>query len=158
MLLNPRKRWECEKRWRMASTTITDPSTIKPKSIAPKLIRLPPTPNIFIRITANSMDNGITDDTINPALILPRKNTSTNTTISAPSIRLCSTVSIALFTILVRSRNGSITTPWGNDFWIWWIFALQHQYHRAGYLALIVIGHCSIADSWAKAHFGYITH
>ena len=64
---------------------MTDPSTINPKSMAPKDMRLPPTPNIFIKIIANSMDKGITEETINPALKLPRKKTSTKITIKAPS-------------------------------------------------------------------------
>ena len=101
-----------------ASTIITAPSTIKPKSNAPRLIRLPLTPNIFIIIMANNMANGITDATSKPARTLPRKNTNTKTTINAPSIRFFSTVPMALSTIFVRSRNGSITTPSGNDFCI----------------------------------------
>ncbi|MNQ91623.1 hypothetical protein D3C85_1070130 [compost metagenome] len=105
---------ECEKRCKIASTTITEPSTIKPKSIAPSDIKLPPTPNLFIKIIANSIESGITDDTIKPARRLPRKNTSTKITISAPSIKLVSTVLMALSTILVRSRKGSITTPSGS--------------------------------------------
>ena len=64
------------------------------------------------------MDKGITEDTIKPALKLPKKNTSTNTTISAPSNKLVSTVLMALFTILVLSKNGSITTPSGSIFCI----------------------------------------
>ncbi|CAB4928057.1 unannotated protein [freshwater metagenome] len=84
--------------------------------MAPKDIRFPPTPNIFINIMAKSMDKGITEETINPALKLPKKNTSTNTTISAPSNKLVSTVLMALFTILVLSKNGSMTTPSGSIF------------------------------------------
>ena len=84
--------------------------------MAPKDIRFPPTPNIFIKIMAKSMDKGITEDTIRPALKLPKKNTSTNTTISAPSNKLVSTVSMALLTILVLSKNGSMTTPSGSIF------------------------------------------
>ena len=86
--------------------------------MAPNDIRFPPTPNIFINIMAKSMDKGITEETIKPALKLPKKNTSTNTTISAPSNKLVSTVLMALFTILVLSKNGSMTTPSGNIFCI----------------------------------------
>ena len=96
--------------------TITEPSTINPKSMAPNDIKFPPTPNIFINIMAKSIDNGITDETIKPALKFPRKNTSTKITINAPSNKLVSTVLIALLTILVLSKNGSMTTPSGNIF------------------------------------------
>ena len=50
----------------IASTMITAPSTINPKSIAPSDIRLADTPNRFIIPMAKSMDNGMTDATINP--------------------------------------------------------------------------------------------
>ena len=102
----------------IASTIITAPSTISPKSIAPKLMRLPLTPNKFIKIMAKSIAKGITEATISPALKFPNSNTNTNTTISPPSIKFFSTVPIALFTNSVRSINGSITTPSGNDFCI----------------------------------------
>ena len=102
-----------------ASTIITAPSTINPKSKAPKLIRLPLTPKVFIRIIANNIDNGMTEATSNPALKLPRNNTNTKTTIKAPSSRLVVTVLMELFTILVRSRKASIITPSGSVFSIW---------------------------------------
>ena len=89
---------------------------ISPKSKAPKLIRLPLTPNKFIMQIANNIANGITDATNKPALKFPKNSTNTNTTINAPSIKLVSTVPIALSTILVRSRNGSMITPLGNVF------------------------------------------
>ena len=86
--------------------------------MAPNDIRLPPTPKIFINIMAKSIDKGMTEETIKPALRLPRKNTRTKITMSAPSNKLVSTVLMALFTILVLSKNGSITTPSGNIFCI----------------------------------------
>ncbi len=101
------------------STMMTAPSMISPKSNAPRLIKLPLTPNIFIIQMANSMASGITDATSSPALKFPRNKTNTRTTISAPSIRFLSTVLMALLTILVRSRKGSITTPSGSVFCIW---------------------------------------
>ena len=114
-----------------ASTIITAPSTIKPKSRAPRLIRFPLTPNIFMRIMAKSMANGITDATIKPARQFPRNNTNTKITIKAPSIRLLRTVWMALLTILVRSRKGSMIMPSGKVFlmslirsftsWITWL-------------------------------------
>ena len=97
---------------------MTAPSTINPKSKAPKLIRFPETPKIFIIIIAKSIAKGMTDATKKPARRFPKNNTNTKITIKAPSKRFFSTVPIALFTILVRSRNASIFTPSGNVFWI----------------------------------------
>ena len=59
------------------------------------------------------MASGITEATINPALKLPNKSTSTKITINAPSAKFLVTVEIALLTSFVRSKNGSITTPFG---------------------------------------------
>ena len=101
-----------------ASTIITAPSTIKPKSKAPRLIKLPPTPKRFIIIIANNIANGITDATIKPARRLPKKRTKIKTTIKAPSNKLTSTVLIVLSTIFLRSKKGSITIPSGNVFLI----------------------------------------
>jgi hypothetical protein len=81
----------------VASTIITAPSTIIPKSIAPKLIRFPLTPNAFIKITANSIDNGITEATIKPARRFPRNKIRTKITINAPSSKFLVTVPMALF-------------------------------------------------------------
>ena len=99
-----------------ASTIITAPSTIKPKSNAPKLIKLPLTPNKFIKIIANNIDKGMIDATKKPALKFPRNNTKTKTTIKAPSAKFLLTVLIALFTIFVLSIKGSIITPSGSVF------------------------------------------
>ena len=65
---------------------------------------------------AKSIANGITEATKSPALKFPKNKTKTKITISAPSIRFFSTVPMALFTILVRSKKGSIITPFGNVF------------------------------------------
>ena len=105
-------------RWSTASTIITAPSTMSPKSKAPRLIRFPETPKMFIMIMAKSIASGITEATNSPARKFPRKSTSTKTTISAPSNRFFSTVPMALFTILVRSKKASIFTPSGSVFWI----------------------------------------
>ena len=69
-----------------------------------------------MRITANNMAKGITEATKKPARIFPKNKINTNNTINAPSIKLVSTVPIALFTILVRSKNGSRITPSGSVF------------------------------------------
>ena len=100
----------------IASTIITAPSTINPKSIAPKLIKLPLTPNKLIKLTANNNANGITEATINPALQFPIKSTKIKITINAPSMRFVLTVEIALFTNLDRSRYDSIIIPSGRFF------------------------------------------
>ncbi len=88
----------------VASTTMTAPSTIKPKSIAPKLIKLALTPKTFISPSANSSASGIAEATIRPARKFPRNNTRTKITIKAPSIRFFSTVLIARPTRSVRSK------------------------------------------------------
>ena len=67
---------------------------------------------------ANNIANGMTDETINPARKLPKKNTKTKITIKAPSNKLVSTVLMALLTIFVLSKKGSMTTPSGNIFCI----------------------------------------
>ena len=95
---------------------ITAPSTIKPKSSAPKLIRLPSTPNKFIRQIANNNANGITEATINPALRFPSNKTKTKITINAPSNKFLDTVPMALSTNFVLSKNGSTVIPSGNVF------------------------------------------
>ncbi|MNX09611.1 hypothetical protein D3C86_393420 [compost metagenome] len=100
----------------MASTIITAPSTINPKSNAPRLIKFPLTPKVFIIIMAKSIANGITEATINPALRFPKNNTKIKTTIKAPSIKFFSTVPMALSTILVLSKKGSIFKPSGRIF------------------------------------------
>ena len=107
----------------MASTIITAPSTIIPKSIAPKLIKFPLTPKAFIKITAKSMDNGITEATINPARRFPRNNISTNITINAPSNKFLVTVPIALSTNFPLSIKASATTPSGRVLLICSIFS-----------------------------------
>ncbi|MNS72844.1 hypothetical protein D3C72_1062640 [compost metagenome] len=88
----------------VASTMITAPSTIKPKSIAPRLIRFALTPKTFIIPNAKSIASGMAEATISPARKFPRNSTSTKITINAPSIRFFSTVPIALPTRSVRSR------------------------------------------------------
>ncbi|MNS45849.1 hypothetical protein D3C72_783270 [compost metagenome] len=98
----------------VASTIITAPSTINPKSIAPKLMRLPDTPKKFISVMAKSIARGITEATTKPARRFPNNNTKTKMTISAPSARFFETVFIALSTNLVRSKNGSISNPSGS--------------------------------------------
>ena len=106
-----------------ASTIITAPSTIRPKSIAPKLIRFPDTPNSRIIPSANNIASGITEATTKPPLKLPKKRIRINMTIKAPSARFLTTVEIALSTNFFLSKNGSIVTPSGNVVLICSIFS-----------------------------------
>ncbi len=76
------------------STIITAPSTIIPKSMAPRLMRLAHTPKIFIRIKAKSRASGITEAVISPPRRLPSSSTSTKMTISEPSMRFLATVEV----------------------------------------------------------------
>ena len=69
-------------------------------------------------IIAKSIAKGMTLATNNPALKFPKNKTRIKTTINAPSNKLVSTVFMALSTIFVRSKKGSITTPSGSVFWI----------------------------------------
>ena len=91
------------KRRNAFSTTITAPSTMMPKSIAPKLIRLPETRFIAMPVIANSMLSGMTNATINAARILPNRANKTAITNTAPSNKLVRTVSMVLSTKVVRS-------------------------------------------------------
>ena len=107
----------------MASTIIMAPSTINPKSIAPRLIRFPLTPKRRIMERANNNDNGITEATTNPARQFPNNKTKTKTTIKAPSSRFFSTVLIVRSTNMERSRKEVTATPSGSDFLICSIFS-----------------------------------
>jgi hypothetical protein len=80
-----------------------DPSTTIPKSMAPRLIRLPLRPSAFIAVNATSMANGIAAATMSPPRMLPKSRKSTPITKSAPSARLMPTVRIVRFTRSERS-------------------------------------------------------
>ena len=62
------------------STMITLESTIRPKSIAPRLIRLAETPVASMMLAANSIDRGIARATIRPPRRLPSMASSTTIT------------------------------------------------------------------------------
>ena len=121
-----------------ASTIITAPSTISPKSIAPRLIRLALTPNKFINDNANNKDKGIAEATIKPALKFPKNNTSINITINAPSIRFVLTVLMARSIRLVLSKKASISTSSGNDFFTVFILSLTSSTTEALLAPLII--------------------
>ena len=88
----------------MPSTMTMEPSTTIPKSMAPRLIRLADTPKTRIRIKPKSKASGMTEATITEALTLPRKSISTTNTMSAPSIRLRTTVDMLRLTSSDRFR------------------------------------------------------
>jgi len=88
----------------ICAAVMTAPSTINPKSIAPKLIRLAEIPNIFIMETAKSIDSGMTEATIKPALQFPSINTKMKMTINPPSNKLVLTVPIAVDTSLSLTK------------------------------------------------------
>ena len=74
----PSSRCRSDRRRTAFSTMMTAPSTISPKSIAPRLIRLPDRPNAFITITANSSESGMVVATTRPARRSPRSTSSTS--------------------------------------------------------------------------------
>ncbi len=56
------------------------------------------------------------DAVSNPPRKLPNKNTNTNTTINAPSIKFLVTVLVVRAMRSLLSKNGLISNPSGNDF------------------------------------------
>ena len=82
---------------------ITAPSTINPKSSAPKLIRLPETRDSTMPVIVINMESGITAAVSNAARQLPNSKNRITITNSAPSTRLVLTVSMVLSTSEVRS-------------------------------------------------------
>ncbi len=100
---------------RVDSITITAPSTRMPKSSAPKLIRLPLIPNLFMPITANRNDSGITKAVMAAARRLPSSRNSTTTTSRAPSVRFLATVLTVELTSTLRSSTGSAKISAGRD-------------------------------------------
>ena len=76
----------------MFSTTITAPSTMMPKSIAPRLSRLAGMPTSVSPRKVASSDSGITAATMAAARRFCKNKNSTSITSSAPSVRLANTV------------------------------------------------------------------
>ena len=100
---------------RMQFSTITiAPSTMMPKSRAPRLNRFPLTPRSTIPVIANSIESGIAHAVMMAARTLPRNRKRIAMTSSAPSSRLCCTVSIVASTSVVRSYTVFATTPAGS--------------------------------------------
>ena len=102
---NIRPRWCCRpaNRKMQFSTIITAPSTIKPKSSAPKLIRLALTSVTTIPVISINIDSGITIAVSRAARTLPNMTNNTTTTKMAPSTKLVCTVAMVLSTNTVRS-------------------------------------------------------
>ncbi len=89
-------------RRRQFSTMITAPSTIRPKSSAPRLIRLPDTLFSTIPVIVISIATGMTAAVMSAARIFPSRRNRTRITSDAPSARFFSTVAIVASTRVVR--------------------------------------------------------
>ena len=105
--------WRSANRRSEFSTMITAPSMISPKSSAPRLIRLPEMPSLFMPMAVMSRDNGITSAAITAARQLPSNANRMTTTSSAPSVRFLATVLMVATTNCERSSVGTMLTPGG---------------------------------------------
>ncbi len=91
------------KRRRQFSIMITAPSTIKPKSKAPRLIKFPDTLFSTMPVIVISMAIGITRAVMRAARKFPRRRNRITMTSNAPSARFFSTVLMVFSTKVVRS-------------------------------------------------------
>ena len=98
---------------RVFSTTTTAPSTIRPKSRAPRLIRFPLMPKRFMPMTANRKLIGIIRAVMLAARRFPSSRNSTTMTSRAPSVRLRATVPMVEFTRALRSSTVTASIPGG---------------------------------------------
>ena len=87
----------------MFSITITAPSTMMPKSIAPKLNKFAGTPMNFSPKNVARRESGMTTTTAKEARKLDKKRYNTKATRSAPSTRFLKTVVSVLAISQVRS-------------------------------------------------------
>ena len=71
---------------------MTAASTIRPKSIAPRLIRFAEMPKYCMPMMAHSIASGIADETIRPARSCSRNRNRTAITTTPPSIRFFTAV------------------------------------------------------------------
>ena len=85
------------------SIMTTEPSTMIPKSMAPRLIRLPLMPAIRMATKAIIMDKGMAAATISPPRKLPSNSSRIINTRSPPSARFFATVTMVFSTSSVRS-------------------------------------------------------
>ena len=86
----------------MPSIITTAPSTMIPKSIAPRDIKLPESSVACMGIRANSIESGMAAETISPPRRLPSRSSSTSTTKTPPSIKFVATVRMVRLTSRVR--------------------------------------------------------
>ena len=82
---------------------MTAPSTINPKSNAPRLMRLAETRDSTMPVIVINMASGMTNAVNNAARRLPSSRNKITTTSKAPSVRFFCTVAMALSTKTVRS-------------------------------------------------------
>ena len=87
----------------MCSTITSVPSTMMPKSSAPRLSRFAGMPVKCMQTNANSSDSGIVIAVSSAARTLPRNRNSTATTMTSPSSSVWDTVCSVLSTRSVRS-------------------------------------------------------
>ncbi len=87
----------------MCSTITSVPSTMMPKSSAPRLSRFAGMPVKCMQMKANSSESGIVTAVSSAARTLPRNRNSTATTMTSPSSSVWVTVCSVLSTRSVRS-------------------------------------------------------
>ena len=119
-VVSGRRRW-CWRipSWRTTfSTMTTAPSMIRPKSIAPRLIKFPETPNFNMPVTANRNESGMAAVTMSAARQLPSNTSKTAMTKIVLSNKLFRTVWIVLLIRIERSYCGRICTLSGSFSWI----------------------------------------
>ena len=156
-------------RLRMKFSIITTaPSTIRPKSIAPRLIRFAETPKSRIPKKATSMESGMTEATISDARTSRRKKKSTAITRSEPSRRFFVTVWDGAVDDLALVVEGSDLHarrqrlldlgdprlhPRGH---VLAVLALEHDDHARHRLALPVAGDGAAAGQRAHPDVGHV--
>ena len=87
----------------MCSTITSVPSTMMPKSSAPRLSRFAGMPVKYMQMKAKSSASGIVIAVSSAARTLPRNNSSMVTITTMPSSSVCDTVCMVLATRSVRS-------------------------------------------------------
>ena len=95
------------------SAITTAPSTMIPKSIAPRDNKLAGIPVNRMMINANNSENGIVKATTNALLKLPKKKIKTRITILTPSNKVFPTVSKEWLIRKLLSYSVLIVTPSG---------------------------------------------
>ena len=70
---------------------------------------------MYINESANNKHNGITEATTKPERRFPKSKTTTKITIKHPKIRFSAIVKVVLAISSLRSKNGLIEIPLGNE-------------------------------------------